>query len=626
MDKTSSNNLLTNEILNKQPLISPNSNRSKNLNLQVNIDNMPTTNTHNTRSGQTGQNPQDPDNDERNWPGETNTFISATTDMSHFSQENLARFPKERLILKEKLTCDAQYFSTLLISFIAYLTPILFLLIPIFKGNRSSINGELTTTLNSNLNLNFQTLGCHGPAKTDCHTDILSIVLKLSSLSLASYWLFWQKSRIIYPRTHWPRLISLGMILLTTGIYWLFYAVKILDRANASLESAILFSKNHVDTLLYIHVVAIVVIELRLNSKNSENMYLVEMIRSTDGEQRFYNLSDMTIQEAGFLLLQYYYRDFPLNNPASMLIGTVSAARKKAGTAGMKGLNDSTTVNNTQANILNMSNKNNTNDEFKIYNVDGTTGAADPHHPNNINALEQSKQVLAAAAAKNKKRESSQNANDRYYDQLEWERHCRKRKCRLELAAEGAFDQINRCENYRGRNNHNQGHGHGSKNYSTGQGLGNVMDSQEAATVLFPSLARPLQKYLRTTRQHLHYSLANTTCHLSDSFKHGISHRAFLQRYFSPRPQLSYPTNQSGLNGMACHPDGSSINGNEAVEWNLSSENPLTSNIKEKVFFILGSPDFSLCVTIYRHPRVQLTETFPDSRCKFTLKVNQTSV
>jgi len=138
------------------------------------------------------------------------------------------------------------------------------------------------------------------------------------------------------------------------------------------------------------------------------------------------------------------------------------------------------------------------------------------------------------------------------------------------------------------------------------------MDAQEAATVLFPSLARPLQKYLRTTRQHLHYSLANTTSHLSECFEHGLSHRAFLQRYLRPRPSLSYNTN-AGVNDTLDYEG-------ELSEWRLSSDKALTENIVENTYFSLTSTDFSLCITIYKHPRIQITEAIPD-KVKFSLKV-----
>lgn len=375
-------------------------------------------------------------------------------------------------------------------------------------------------------------------------------------------------------------------MLVTTGIYWLFYSVKILDRTNIGLESAILFSKSSVETLMYIHLAAIIIQELRLSGTNNEHLFLVEVIRSTDGEFKFYNLNGMTIQEAAYFILQNYYKDFPLNNPAAYILGNVSSKRKN--------LNNSSTMLNTKANI-DMSKA-----DFKIYNLDGTAGNKNDGNGTNQeldgSVLEQSKKVLATASARSRKRENEQNATDRYYDQLEWERHTRKRKCRLELAAEKAFDKITRYENYSRRN----------------QNQTNIMDANEAATVLFPSIARSLQKYLRTTRQHLHYSLASTTTHLSDSFKNGLSYRAFLQRYFKPRPNIAYPA-AAGLSDTL-------DNNGELSEWTLSSENALTDNIFNNCSFILNCCDFSLVIHCYQHPRISLRESLP-SKVKFTLKV-----
>jgi len=556
------------------------------------------------------------ENDDKYYPGETQTFVSATTDMSHFSQENLAKFQKDRF---SPISCDGQFITTCFVTFITYLSPILFLLIPVFKQNLSHQNS------------------CYGSKKIDCQTDILTIILKLVVLSIISYWIFWQKSRIIYPRTHWPRAICLALMLIMTAIFWLFYAVKIMGRTNVSMDSAILFSKNCVDVLFYIHIVAIIIIELRLISKNSETEFLIEMIRSTDGEQRFYNLGEITIQEAAYLLLQNYYRDFPLNNPAAFVMGNVSSKKK----ANHHLHNDSTTVNNTKLNaqMSQLSPKEN----FKIYNLDGNlnenhrnqniTGASMLSEQTNRNeafnteleasnlAIEQSKKVLQATRDRKSKKD---DVNDLYYDQLEWERHIRKRKCRLEISAEKTFEKLMRNENH-----HNIGHSNGfsdhfssnfdpqSKKYRkqgrhhNNDGHKNIMDSHEAATVLFPSLARPLQKYLRTTRQHLHYSLASTTSHLSESFRNGLSYRAFMQRYLKPRPQLAYPAysipNQD-LDGDSC-------------EWNLCSEKPLTDCLNDRTIFSLQGNDFSLIVTCYRQPKILLTESMPNSRMKFSLKV-----
>jgi len=44
---------------------------------------------------------------------------------------------------------------------------------------------------------------------------------------------------------------------------------------------------------------------------------------------------------------------------------------------------------------------------------------------------------------------------------------------------------------------------------------GEMMDSREAAQAIFPSMARALQKYLRTTRQQQYHSMESILQHLS---------------------------------------------------------------------------------------------------------------
>ena len=529
----------------------------------------------------------EPDNDGLDYPGETKSFISATTDMSHISinskdENNFVGdrhghhhnpnnvFYHQRSFISKFFTCDPQYFTVLLISLICYSTPILFILIPLFQKD------------------DFENVGSDS---TDCQTQILTIIIKLVSLSIASYFLFWKKSRIIYARPYWPRILCLGLLLTSTLIYWLFYCVKVLNKRQVGLKSAILFAQNATETLFYIHVLAILVIELRLIGCHigAEKQFLVEMIRAGDGEQFFYNLNQLTIQEAAFLLLQNYYRDFPLQNLAAL---SVPSNKKKSlenlsnnnlnplsGLANMQGLNDSTTVNNTQANIINMK--------------------SDNHDQKQNNIVQKPKN----------NREN--DANERYYQSLEHERHCRKRKCRLELAVQSAFNQI-LVERYSPTSSKT------SKTHSNNHN--NLVDSNEAATVLFPSIARPLQKYLRTTRQHSHYSLASTTNHLSQSFKHGLSYRAFLARYTKKRPEWLY----SKISQNFSDDD----DDNEIIDWNLLSEEPLTSNIKKGTFFTLinCSGEVSLYVQVNQHPRIQITEIFSSGQPKFSLKVNQTAV
>jgi len=54
-----------------------------------------------------------------------------------------------------------------------------------------------------------------------------------------------------------------------------------------------------------------------------------------------------------------------------------------------------------------------------------------------------------------------------------------------------------------------------------------------AAQAMFPSIARPLQKYLRTTRQQPRYTGEAILNHLAMCVGHGLSARAFIEPYLT---------------------------------------------------------------------------------------------
>lgn len=72
---------------------------------------------------------------------------------------------------------------------------------------------------------------------------------------------------------------------------------------------------------------------------------------------------------------------------------------------------------------------------------------------------------------------------------------------------------------------------------------GDVMEAREAAQAIFPSMARALQKYLRTTRQQ--------HCHSMDSIQ---SHLAFcITNNMSPKVHTHTHTNTQSLLYMKAH-------------------------------------------------------------------------
>ena len=55
----------------------------------------------------------------------------------------------------------------------------------------------------------------------------------------------------------------------------------------------------------------------------------------------------------------------------------------------------------------------------------------------------------------------------------------------------------------------------------------------DAAQAIFPGIARPLQKYLRTTRQQPRYTGEGILNHLSVCIGHGLGAKAFIEPYLT---------------------------------------------------------------------------------------------
>ncbi len=64
------------------------------------------------------------------------------------------------------------------------------------------------------------------------------------------------------------------------------------------------------------------------------------------------------------------------------------------------------------------------------------------------------------------------------------------------------------------------------------------MESYEAAQAIFPTISRPLQKYLRATRQQPRHTVDSILEHLSACLSFDMSPRAFLERYLVSTPVL----------------------------------------------------------------------------------------
>ncbi|KAK6486978.1 vang-like protein 1 [Huso huso] len=454
-----------------------------------------------------------------NW-GETTTAVTGTSEHS-ISQEDIARISKD---MEDSVGLDCKRYLGLTVAavlgLLVFLTPIAFLILPQVLW-RDKLE----------------------PCGTACEGLFISVAFKLLILLLGTWALFFRPPRAGMPRVFVFRVLLMVLIFLFVVSYWLFYGVRILETKDSNYQGIVQYAVSLVDALLFIHYLAIVLLEMR----QLQPMFSVKATRSTDGETYFYSLGHLSIQRAAVVILENYYKDFSVHNPALLTASKSRAAKHMAG--------------------------------LKVYNVDG---------PEN-NAAGQSRAMITAAA---RRRDTSHN--DLYYEEADHDRRVKKRKSRLVVAVEEAFTHIKRMQEEEQK-----------------KAPGEVMDPREAAQAIFPSMARALQKYLRTTRQHHCHTMESIQQHLAFCITNNMTPKAFLESYLNPGPTLQYSQDRWF-----------------ARQWTLVSEKAVTNGLHDGVVFVLKCPDFSLVVTVKKIPFIKLSEEFIDPKShKFVLRLqSETSV
>ena len=135
--------------------------------------------------------------------------------------------------------------------------------------------------------------------------------------------------------------------------------------------------------------------------------------------------------------------------------------------------------------------------------------------------------------------------NERFYEEYEYDRKLKKRRARLISAAEEAFTHIKRMQsNQQGNSEKKMKRKNKKRSHFLTIFFPFVvkekapMESYEAAQAIFPTLSRPLQKYLRVTRQQPRHSVDSILQHLSTCLSYDLSPRAFLEKYLVTTPVL----------------------------------------------------------------------------------------
>ncbi|KAM6949321.1 vang-like protein 2 [Aplochiton taeniatus] len=399
------------------------------------------------------------DDRDDNW-GETTTVVTGTS-VDSCSNEDLTRVAKE---LDDSSPPECRRFLApalgAVLGLVALLTPLAFLALPQLLWR--------------------ETLE---PCGTPCEGLYVSLAFKLLVLLISTWALFLRPPRAALPRFFVFRCLLLALVFLFVASYWLFYGVRVLEPRERDYRGVVGYAASLVDALLFIQYLALVLLEVR----HLQPAFCLKVVRATDGASRFYNVGHLSIQRAAVWVLDQYYTDFPVYNPALLNLPKSILSKKMSG--------------------------------FKVYNLgeENTTN----------NSTGQSRAMIAAAA---RRRDNSHN--DFYYEEAELDRRVRKRKARLVVAVEEAFTHIKRLQD-------------DEPAASSPKHPREVMDPREAAQAIFAPMARAMQKYLRTTRQQPYHSMESIINHLQFCITHNMTPKAFLERYLSPGPTLQYQKDTS---------------------------------------------------------------------------------
>ncbi|XP_066599198.1 vang-like protein 1 isoform X2 [Prorops nasuta] len=330
---------------------------------------------------------------DENW-GENTTAVTGNTSDRSESTEDVSHWPNDH-DGSFGFTCN-RYTGpviAMILGISAFLSPIAMVILP-----KLGFFPDATAVLTMQQRL--QMLSCNA----ECKGQLLGLAFKLVLLGIGSWAIFLRPRNATMPRIFLFRAGVLLLTMLCICTYWLFYVVQFTESAKTvangeitEYKSLVNYAGTLTDTLLYIHYIAVLLIEVR----QLQPVYYIKVVRSPDGESRSYAIGQLSIQRAAVWILEKYYTEFPIYNPYLERLPVSKSGRKQS--------------------------------SFKFYDVDGAVTGVQSRAGSGDRA------VLAAQA---RRRDSSHN--ERFYEEHDYERRVRKRRARLITAAEEAFAHIKR--------------------------------------------------------------------------------------------------------------------------------------------------------------------------------------
>ena len=215
------------------------------------------------------------------------------------------------------------------------------------------------------------------------------------------------------------------------------------------------------------------------------------------------------------------------------------------------------------------------------------------------------------------------SANDRLYEEYEFERRVKKRQAKLLCVCEEAFAHVKRVQQQQPANNNDDAAAAAAHQQCPPPTL---MDPYETAQALFATIARDLRRYLRASRQQAYFTRDSIVAHLAQCVSYDIAPRAFLERYTGgERLGLNERALTAAYMQATRRFSLTSTSGKLKTDqnWILICESLLYQSIENNLMVVLKQNEVTLMCTFRRMPRFSLIEDILDpKRNKFLIKLN----
>ncbi|CAJ0962296.1 unnamed protein product, partial [Mesorhabditis belari] len=389
--------------------------------------------------------------------------------------------------------------------------------------------------------------------EVDCQGKLTLMAVE-SLLLVAALWaLYWRRAAADLPRLYFPRAALTFAVLFILFAFWLFYSVRIIMERYSNYTYIVSFSLSLLDALLYTHYISLIVLYIR----QMRPEFTITVTRDPDGHSSSITVGMMSIQEAAIQVLRHYETDFPTFN------SYLDKVRQSAVKNSIPGQNTG---------------------GFKVYDLEGI-GAGENISQANSRAL------LTAMA-----RRRLGGYKEMLQEEMEWDRRLKKRKYRLIAAAEDAFSHVQGIQ---------------GNNMNAGNVLGEPMDTTNAVHHVFSMIVKPLNKYLRLTRQQPRYPTEKVMNYIGKCLSLRLNYRTFLSYFLSDKTPIS------------------EIIGEE--KWSIVSEEECSRSLASGSTFLLRSHNrdetagVQLICSISSLPFFNLTEQNRAQISKFAIKLNSES-